>query len=162
MLSKIQAPYVIERQAREAALPFEERYQLRQNHAWPVLAEIKSWLDVTPPAVLPKSAIGKAIGYMLGQWSKLEKYVTDGRLEIDNNLVENAIRPVALGRKNYLFAGSHEGAKRAAMIYTLVATAKLHQVEPFEYLKDLLRRIPDHPHHKIADLLPQNWTPKKY
>ncbi len=68
----------------------------------------------------------------IGLMAKLEKYVTDGRLEIDNNLVENAIRPVALGRKNYLFAGSHEGAKRAAMIYTLVATAKLHQVEPFE------------------------------
>lgn len=162
MLSKIQALYVIERQAREAALPVEERYQLRQHHALPVLAEIKIWLDANLTCVLPKSAIGKAIGYMLGQWSKLEKYVTDGRLEIDNNLVENAIRPVALGRKNYLFAGSHEGAKRAAMIYTLVATAKLHHVEPYEYLKDILSRIPDYPHHKIADLLPQSWTPKKY
>lgn len=161
MLSKIQDLYDIERQAREAALPFEERYQLRQNHALPLLTEIKIWLDANLPLALPKSAIGKAIGYMLGQWSKLEKYVTDGRLEIDNNLVENAIRPVALGRKNYLFAGSHEGAKRAAMIYTLVATAKLHQVEPFEYLKDILSRIPDYPHHKVSDLLPQNWTPKK-
>jgi len=161
MLSKIQALYALERQAREAALPFEERYQLRQNHALPVLTELKIWLDANLTLVLPKSAIGKAIGYMLRQWPKLEKYVTDGRLEIDNNLVENAIRPVALGRKNYLFAGSHEGAKRAAMIYTLVATAKLHQVEPFEYLKDILSRMPDYPHHKVADLLPQNWTPKK-
>jgi len=78
-------------------------------------------------------------------------------LEIDNNLVENAIRPVALGRKNYLFAGSHEGAKRAAMIYTLVAIARLHQVEPFAYLNDILKRLPDHPINKIAELLPQNW-----
>jgi transposase len=161
MLSKIQELYAIERQAREAALSFQERDQLRQEQALSILAEIKIWLDVNRTAVLPKSTIGKAISYMLGQWSKLEKYVTDGRLEIDNNLVENAIRPVALGRKNYLFAGSHEGAKRAAIIYTLVATTKLHQVEPFEYLKDVLSRIPDHPHNKVADLLPQNWTPKK-
>jgi transposase len=161
MLSKIQQLYLLERQAREADFSFEARYQLRQEQALSILAEIKIWLDANLPLALPKSAIGKAIGYTLRQWSKLEKYVTDGRLEIDNNLVENAIRPVALGRKNYLFAGSHEGAKRAAMIYTLVATAKLHQVEPFEYLKDILRRIPDYPHHKVADLLPQNWTPKK-
>jgi len=120
-------------------------------------AEIKAWFPANLTAVLPKSAIGKAIGYMLGQWSKLEKYVTDGRLEIDNNLVENAIRPVALGRKNYLFAGSHEGAKRAAMIYPLVATARLHQVEPFACLSDILRRLPDHSINKIAELLPQNW-----
>jgi len=161
MLSKIQELYAIERQARETALSFQERYQLRQEQALSILTKIKIWLDANLTAVLPKSAIGKAIGYMLGQWSKLEKYVTDGRLEIDNNLVENAIRPVALGRKNYLFAGSHEGAKRAAIIYTLVATAKLHEVEPFEYLKDILSCIPDYPHNKVADLLPQNWTTKK-
>ncbi len=101
MLSKIQELYAIERQAREVALSFQERYQLRQEQALSILAEIKIWLDTNLTAILPKSAIGKAIGYMLGQWSKLEKYVTDGRLEIDNNLVENAIRPVALGR-NYV------------------------------------------------------------
>ena len=94
---------------------------------------------------------------MLGQWSKLEKYVTNGRVEIDNNLVENTIRPVALGRKNYLFAGSHDGAKRAAIIYTLVAMAKRHGVEPFAYLKEVLTRLPDYPDNKLPDLLPQNW-----
>ncbi|MDZ7266285.1 MAG: IS66 family insertion sequence element accessory protein TnpB [candidate division KSB1 bacterium] len=99
----------------------------------------------------------KAIGYLLGQWPKLEQSVTDGRLEIDNNLVENAIRPVALGRKHYLFAGLHAGAKRAAMIYTLVATAKLHQVDPLACLRDILSRPPDHPITQIAALLPQNW-----
>ncbi|MCG3158175.1 MAG: IS66 family transposase ISPto8 [bacterium] len=157
MLSKIQALYLIERRAREEGLPFEARYQLRQREAVPLLAEIKAWLKENSIQVLPKSAMGKAIGYMLGQWSKLEQYVTDGRLEIDNNLVENAIRPVAIGRRNYLFAGSHDGARRAAVIYTLLATAKLHQVEPFAYLRDILNRLPDHPINKIAELLPQNW-----
>ena len=160
MLSKIQALYLIERQARDAALSFDQRYALRQQQAQPILHEIKTWLDQQCTQVLPKSLIGKAIGYMLGQWPKLEKYVTDGRLEIDNNLVENAIRPVALGRKNYLFAGSHDGAKRAAIIYTLVATAKRHGVEPLAYLKDVLTRLPDYPYNKLADLLPQNWQPR--
>ena len=158
MLVKLQALYRLERQAREAQMSFDERHALRQEHALPLLQEIRAWLGTNSIAVLPKSAIGKAIGYMLGQWSKLEAYTRDGRLEIDNNLVENAIRPIALGRKNYLFAGSHEGAKRAAIIYSLVATAKLHNVEPFAYLKDVLTRIPDYPHHKLADLLPQNWV----
>lgn len=160
MLSKIQALYLIERQAREAALSFDQRYALRQQQAQPILREIKTWLDQQCTQVLPKSAIGKAIGYMLGQWSKLEKYISDGRLEIDNNLVENAIRPVALGRKNYLFAGSHHGAQRAAIIYTLVATAKRHGVEPLAYLKDVLTRLPDYPFNRVAELLPQSWQPR--
>ena len=100
---------------------------------------------------------GKAIGYMLNQWSMLIVYATDGRLEIDNNLVENAIRPVALGRKNYLFAGSHEGADRAAIIYTIVANAKLHDIEPFTYLRDVLARISDYPFKRLADLLASHY-----
>jgi transposase len=158
MLLKLQALYAFERQARQAQMSFEERHALRQEQALPLLAEIRAWLHSNLTAVLPKSAIGKAIGYMLGQWPKLEKYISDGRLEIDNNLVENAIRPVVVGRKNYLFAGSHEGAKRAAIIYSLVATAKRHEVEPFAYLKDVLTRIPDYPRHKLIELLPQNWA----
>lgn len=157
MLSQIQQLYQIERQAREASLSHDERYRLRQESAQPILITIKAWLDQQVQQVLPKSALGKAIGYTLGQWVKLEKYVSDGRLEIDNNLIENAIRPVALGRKNYLFAGSHEGAKRAALIYSLVATAKRHDVEPFAYLKDILSRIADYSHSHVAELLPQNW-----
>ncbi len=103
--------------------------------------------------MLPASAIG----YLLHQWSRLEKYSTDGMLEIDNNLVENAIRPIALGRKNYLFAGSHQAAVRAAAIYTLVANAKLCQVEPFAYLRDILTRIANHPFKDLDQLLPCNW-----
>lgn len=159
MLSQMQQLYQIERQAREANLSHDERYRLRQESARPMLITIKAWLDQQVREVLPKSVMGKAIGYTLGQWSKLERYISDGRFEIDNNLIENAIRPVALGRKNYLFAGSHEGARRAALIYSLVATAKRHDVEPFTYLKDVLSRIADYPHRRVAELLPQNWKP---
>jgi transposase len=157
MLLRIQKLYAIERQAREASLSHQHRLQLRQKEALPVLAEIKAWLQDNRQQVLPKSDIGKAMAYMLKYWQRLNVYTTDGRLEIDNNLVENAIRPVALGRKNYLFAGSHDGALRAAVIYSLVITAKLHDVEPFAYLKDVIARISDHPHKQLAQLLPQNW-----
>ena len=157
MLMKLQALYRLEREAREANMSFEARHAHRQKYALSILQEIHAWLKQNSTQVLPKSMMGKAIGYMLGQWSKLEAYTRDGRLEIDNNLVENAIRPVALGRKNYLFAGSHEGAKRAAIIYSLLATAKRHNVELFEYLKHILTNISNHPHHKLAELLPQNW-----
>ena len=157
MLSTIQELYDIERDAREGNLSSDERYQLRQEKAVPILKSIKDWLDKESIKVLPKSVVGKAIGYMLNQWSRLKEYVTDGRLEIDNNLVENAIRPVALGRKNYLFAGSHEGANRAAMIYSFVANAQLQGVEPFAYLRDVLDRISDYPHKQINDLLACNW-----
>lgn len=157
MLFRLQALYAIERYARTNQVSFEERYQLRQHDAAPVMAEMKAWLDVESLKVLPRSAMGKAIGYMLNQWPRLEKYLTDGQLEIDNNLVENAIRPVALGRKNYLFAGSHKGARRAAAIYTLVSNARLHDIEPFAYLRDVLYRIPGHPYRKLDELLPCNW-----
>ena len=120
---------------------------------------IKDWLDHESLKVLPKSAMGKAIGYMLNQWPRLERYITDGKLEIDNNPVENAIRPVALGRKNYLFAGSHSGAEQAALIYTMVSNAKLQNAEPFEYLRDVISRISDHPHKQIDELLACNWKP---
>jgi transposase len=112
MLLAIQQLYRIERQAREEGMSFEERYRLRQECSQPILNTIKEWLGQEYSQVLPKSLMGKAIGYMLNQWPKLKNYLLDGRLEIDNNLVENAIRPVALGRKNYLFAGSHEGARQ--------------------------------------------------
>jgi transposase len=157
MLAQIRELYKIERRAREKGLSFKERYQLRQEESVPILKDIKTWLDQQMVEVLPKSQIGQAIGYMHSFWNRLEQYVEDGRLEIDNNFVENAIRPVALGRKNYLFAGSHNGAKRAAIIYSLVMTAKLQNIEPFAYLKDILTRIASYPHKKISDLLPINW-----
>ena len=157
VLTHIQQLYDIERIARQGAHSFAQRYDLRQQQALPVLAEMKAWLEVERHKVLPKSAIGKALAYMLKFWVRLNVYTTDGRIEIDNNLVENAIRPVAIGRRNYLFAGSHNGARRGAIIYSLVCTAMLHDLAPFDYLRDVIDRISDHPHKQLAELLPQNW-----
>ena len=111
------------------------------------------------PSVLPKSTIGMAIHYSLQRWEKLGLYITDGKLEIDNNLVENAIRPVALGRKNYLFAGSHRAAQNAAMLYSFLGTCKINNVNPYEWMTDVLNRIPAHPVNKLEELLPHKWKP---
>jgi len=157
MLHHIQILYKIESYARDNLLTHERRYQERQNQSAIVMDVIKNWLNVESQKVLPKSPIGKAISYMLKQWPRLEVYLTDGQLEIDNNQVENAIRPIALGRKNYLFAGSHNGARRAAALYTIMTNAKLQGVEPFHYFRDILTRIPDHPYKNLEQLLPQNW-----
>lgn len=157
-LEKIQQLYAIERRAREEALSPAERRKLRQQNAVPILKELEAWLGHHHLTTLPESKIGKAIRYALKRWPKLVRYVDHGQVEIDNNLVENAIRPVALGRKNYLFAGSHRGAQRAAMLYSLLTTAKLHGIEPFTWLRDVLARIADHPYKELTDLLPQHWA----
>jgi transposase len=159
-LSKIQELYRIEKEACDGDLSFEQRKELRNEKAVSVLDELENWMKKELPHVLPKSAIGKAITYTLGLWKRLRRYVDDGRYEIDNNLVENSIRPVAIGRKNYMFAGSHEGASRAAMIYSFLGTCKKNEVNPFEWLKDVLSRIQDQKANKLNELLPQNWTPK--
>jgi hypothetical protein len=109
--------------------------------------------------VAPKSPIGEAIAYALGLWPRLRAYTTDGRYLIDNNRIENTIRPLAIGRKNYLFAGSDRGARHAALMYSLLGTCRLHGVEPFAYLRDVIARIPDHKANRLSELLPQNWTP---
>jgi len=149
--------YEIEREIREAT--DDERRQVRQKRATPVLKRFKQWLVKNPG--LPKSPWGKAVNYSLARWKKLERYCDDGRIEIDNNLVENAIRPIALGRKNYLFAGSHDAAQRAAVIYSLLATCKKHEINPQEWLSDVLKRIPTHPHKQIDELLPHIWQNSK-
>ncbi len=107
--------------------------------------------------VLPKSLIGKAMAYCLRRWDKLSIYTTDGRLNIDNNPVENAIRSIAIGRKNYLFAGSHDAAQRAAMVYSLFATCRLHQINPYDWLKDVLERMHLYTTGNVEQLLPHNW-----
>ena len=104
--------------------------------------------------VLPKSAIGRAINYTRNLWPRLIRYTEDGRFNIDNNLIENSIRPVALGRKNYLFAGSHEAAQRGAVIYSLLATCQIRGVDPFTWLKNALETIPDYPANQLEKLLP--------
>ena len=154
VLTEMQKLYALERLGKESELSDDELYQLRQKEAIPVLNDLKQWMLENYKAVLPQSAIGQAIYYSLQRWDKLSIYTTDARLRIDNNLVENAIRPVAIGRKNYLFAGSHNGARRAAMLYSFLGTCKMNHINPFEWLRDVLIKIPEHPVNKIEQLLP--------
>jgi len=154
VLEKMQKLYRIERVARDNELTFDQREELRQKESLSILSELESWMKDQLPEVLPKSSIGKAITYTLGLWDRLVRYTEDGRYEIDNNPVENSIRPITLGRKNYLFAGSHEGARRAAMMYSFLGTCKINNVEPFSWLKDVLTRIPDYSIQKLEELLP--------
>lgn len=158
-LEQISLLYNIERKAKEQYFAPQQLLELRQQEAVPVLEALGKWMKETYIKALPKSTIGKALGYSIQRWPELILYTTDGKLNIDNNPVENSIRPVALGRKNYLFAGSHEAARRSAMLYSLMGTCKLHDVNPFIWLRDVLQRINNHPINKIAELLPHNWKP---
>jgi transposase len=151
--------YDIERKAKQHSLTAEQLLQLRQSEARPLLERLGAWMKEQYMQVLPKSVIGKALGYSIERWAELMIYTTDAKLNIDNNPVENSIRPIAIGRKNYLFAGSHEAAQRSAMLYSLLGTCKLHQVNPFLWLKDVLQRINDQPINKVAELLPHIWKP---
>ena len=154
VLTEMQKLYALERLAKENGSSLDELYQLRQQQAIPVLENLKSWMLENYKAVLPKSVIGQALYYSLQRWDKLSRYTTDARLKIDNNLVENAIRPVAIGRKNYLFAGSHNGARRAAMLYSFLGTCKMNNVNPFEWLREVLTKIQDQPIKDLQQLLP--------
>ena len=158
-LEQIGLLYTIERKAKEQQLDREQILQLRQTEAVPVLESLGKWMKESYLKVLPASTIGKALGYSIERWGELMLYATDGKLNIDNNPVENSIRPLAIGRKNYLFAGSHEAAKRSAMLYSLMGTCKLHGINPFIWLRDVLQRIATHPINKIEELLPHIWQP---
>jgi len=134
--------YGIEKQAREENMPHEQRYELRQNEARPAMADLKKWLDHNKDNVLPKSNIGRAISYTLNLWHRLERYLSDGKFEIDNNLVENSIRPMALGRKNYLFAGNNDAAQNAAMMYSFFGTCKKNDVNPNDWMPYVIGKLP--------------------
>ena len=153
-LTIIQDLYKIEREASEADLSYDQIKLLRQERAVPILNKFEKFLIEEMPGVLPKSAIGKAISYALKLWPRLKSYVNDGRFQIDNNLIENSIRGIALGRKNYLFAGSHGGAKNAAIVYSLVTTCKINDIDPFLWLKETLEIIPDYPANQLYKLIP--------
>ena len=158
-LEQIGLLYAIERKAKEQQLNADEIFELRQSEALPILESLGKWMKETYIKSLPKSTIGKALGYSIERWQELMMYASDGKLNIDNNPVENSIRPVAIGRKNYLFAGSHEAAQRSAMLYSFLGTCKLNSINPFIWLQDVLRRISNHPINKIEELLPPNWKP---
>jgi transposase len=149
--------YDIERKAKDENYSSAQLLEARQKQAKPILAEIKTVLNEYKNRVLPKSPIGKAISYSLNQWEALNIYVDDPMLDIDNNLSERTLRMVVIGRKNYMFAGSEAGAWRAAIIYSLVASCKLNEIDPFRYFRDVLSRVSIHPADKIDELLPSEW-----
>jgi transposase len=151
-MEKIRQLYLIEREAEE--MNADQRKALRQDKSVPVLQELKAWMMNQLNEVLPKSPIGRAIQYTLGLWDRLERYTQDGTWLIDNNRIENSIRPVALGRKNYLFAGSHDAAQRAAMMYSLLGTCKMNGVNPWQWLNHVLTVIPDWKANRLEELLP--------
>lgn len=156
VMLKIQKIYAVERKAREAGMSAAQRKELRLDESLPLMNELGKLLATMSKTAVPKSPMGVALDYTIKRWDILLNYLYDGSLEIDNNWVENAIRPNALGRKNYLFAGSHQGAKRAAMFYSFFGTCKKNNVNPYQWLKKVLELIPDHHASKLTELLPQN------
>jgi transposase len=139
-----------------AGLAPERRAAVRQSKAKPLLDTLAAWLDAQLQRIPGKSELAGAIRYARSRWQALTRYCDDGRVEISNNAAENAIRPIVLGRKNWLFAGSDNGGERAAIFYTIIRTAKLNGIEPEAYLRDLFTRIGEHPINRIDELLPWN------
>ena len=156
-LGYFQQLYALEAQLAEVSA--EERQRQRQELATPILAQFHDWLTTQRLCIPTGSGTARAMDYTLKRWQALTQYVRDGQVPIDNNWIENQIRPIALGRKNWLFAGSLRAGQRAAAIMSLIQSARLNGHEPYAYLKDVLTRLPTHPNSKIAELLPHHWTP---
>ena len=155
-LERIAELFAIEKAIR--GQPPDRRLAVRQARARPLLDELKRFLDTSLGRISSKSSLAQAIRYATSRWDALSRFITDGRLEMSNNAAERAIRPLALGRKNYLFAGADAGGERAAVLYTIIETAKLNGLDPEAYLADILARIADHPARRIDQLLPWRWT----
>jgi hypothetical protein len=149
--------YEIEAEVRDAEP--DQRLAARKQRAGPILMQLRDWLDEQRRRVPEGSAIARAIDYSLKRWPALVRYLDDPAVPIDNNHVERQIRPVALGRANWLFAGSLRAGKRAAAVMSLIQSTKLNGHDPYAYLKDVLTRLPTHKASDIAELLPHRWTP---
>jgi len=157
-LRRIAELYAIETTIRGQAA--DTRQGMRRARSLPLVEAMRVWLETEFNRIPPRSGLADAIRYTLTRWNALGRFLDDGRIELDTNTVERAIRPIALGRKNHLFAGSDGGAARWAVVASLLATAKLNDIEPFAYLKDVLERMcSGHPMSRLDDLLPWNWTP---
>lgn len=149
--------YQIEKAAKDCAP--EQRKALRQKHAPPILEALEKYLRQIQLSALPKAPVQEAIGYALSQWSELLRYLEDGRYHIDNNAMEREIRPIAIGRKNYLFAGSHDAAQRAAILYSFIASCRLNKINPTLWFIDVLKRLPKTDSSELHTLLPHLWKP---
>ena len=161
-LALVRQLYAIEAAARDAKLNAADRQALRQEQAAPVMAKLRQWVTEQLPKQRPTSGFGKALTYLHNQWAPLSVYVSDGRVPIDNNLVENQLRPVCLGKKNYLFAGSDAGGERMATIYTVLATCKVVGVDPWKYLNAVLPVLAERGSDAdVADLLPHAWRARQ-
>jgi transposase len=158
VLTYIHLLYDVERQAREGKLDAAARLALRRERSQPLLDDLKAYLERERPRVLPKSPIAQAMAYTLSNWDALVRYATDGDLEIDNNGAERSLRGVAVGRRNWTFFGSDNGGHTAAVLSSLVATAKRNHIDPFAYLRDVFARISAHPQNRLEELLPDKWA----
>jgi transposase len=154
-LASIGRLYDLERAAKD--LPPQRRLELRRARSLPILDQLRAWLEATQPAVLPKSPLGQAIGYVLPRWAGFTRYCEDGRLAIDNNVSERTLRPCAIGRKNWLFVGSDRGGRTAAILFSMLASAKRHQLEPFAYLRDVLSCLGQSSAEQLHEFLPDVW-----
>src|SRR6266508_6769786 len=158
-VERIDVLFAIEREIN--GMTPQERVRIRNERSQSLVIELERWLREQRARVSKNSETGKAIDYSLKRWSALTRFLDDGRLCMSNNAAERELRAVAMGRKNWTFAGSDEGGRRATAIYTLIATAKLNGIDPQAWLADVLARLPDHPAKRIGDLLPWNWRPQK-
>jgi len=161
IVARIAQLYAVEERARAAAMPADQRQRLRQTESAPLLKELKKQIVELRQDVLPQSALGKACHYALAQWTRIEVYVNHGEVEIDNNWCENAMRPVALGRKNWLHIGSEEAGPRIAAISSVIETCRRLKINVREYLLDVLPRIPTWPITRVAELTPMAWAAQR-
>ena len=156
-IERISRLYAVEKDARYK--PPEERVALRQTRAKPIFDDLETWLKSQLPKISGKTKLAEAIRYALSRMPKARAYLENGQLELDNNICERSIRPLTLGRKNYLFMGSEGGGKAAAIAYTLIETARMNRVDPEAWLTWVLTHIADHKINRIDELAPWNWQP---
>jgi len=154
----IRGLYAIEDGAKSRGITGDALRELRRQESVPLLDGLNGWLRVERDRALPQSPLGKAVGYALNHWAALETYIEDGRLAIDNNAAERALRAIALGRSNWVFCGSPAGGRRAAILYSIVQSCKLQSIDPFTYVRDVLGRLHTHPMSRIAELTPAAWA----
>jgi hypothetical protein len=159
VMQLLQQLYAVERKIKESETPLSDEriVALRKEKSKPVLDELRAWLEDHLNIVTPSSPLGKAIAYMYARWNKLAIYVNHAQLNIDNNLVENAIRPSVIGRKNYLFSGSHHGARNSAIFYSFLGSCKMNGINPEEWLCDVLEKLPETRSSQLYTLLPNHW-----
>jgi len=159
IVAELRKLYLIERHARDQGLESEQRMQLRAEMSAPILMALKPRMEALLGGSLPQSPLGKALRYALAEWKPLTRYLENGRLEIDNNLTENAIRPSAVGKKNWLFIGHPEAGWRSAVIYSIIVSCRRRGIEPWEYLSDVLKRLPVMKQSEVPTILPRCWKP---